>query len=72
MDIILGTAYNYNQAYELWNNWLGNFEDAEILAYENDLYRIGFFAGSTEEQATRNFNIAKEKKKDIWILRPAH
>lgn len=70
--IILGTAYNYNQAYELWNNWLVNFEDAEILAYENDLYRIGFFAGSTEEQATRNFNIAKEKKKDIWILRPAH
>ena len=70
--IILGTTYNYGQAYELWNTWLVDFKDAEILAYENDLYRIGFFAGSTEEQATRNFNLAKDKKKDCWILRPAH
>ena len=70
--IIIGSAYNYTQAYKLWNTWLVDFEDAEILAYENDLYRIGFFAGSTEEQATRSFNLAKEKKKDIWILRPAH
>ncbi|MFY9282007.1 MAG: hypothetical protein WAO92_08385, partial [Bacteroidia bacterium] len=70
--IILGSAYNYSKAYEFWNEWLAVFEDAEILAYENDLYRIGFFAGSTEEQVTRNFNIAKEKKQDIWILRQAN
>ena len=70
--IILGSAYNYSKAYEFWNEWLAVFEHAEILTYENDLYRIGVFAGSTEDQATRNFNIAKDKKKDIWILRPAN
>jgi len=70
--IILGSAYNYSKAYEFWNEWLAVFEHAEILTYEDDLYRIGVFAGSTEDQATRNFNIAKDKKKDIWILRPAN
>jgi hypothetical protein len=68
--IIIGSSYSYAQAYDFWTTWLPSFNDAEILEYDNDLYRIGFYAGSSEEQAMQMFNESRVKKKDIWILRP--
>ena len=68
--IIIGSSYNYAQAYDFWNKWIDNFSGAEILEYGNGLYRIGFYAGDSEENALRSFNEAKKIKKDIWILRP--
>ena len=68
--IILGSTYSYAQAYDFWTTWLSSFNGAEILEYDNDLYRIGFYAGSSEEQAMQTFNESRLKKKDIWILRP--
>ena len=68
--IIIGSSYSYSQAYDFWTTWLPSFNGAEILEYHNDLYRIGFYAGSSEEQAMQMFNESRVKKKDIWILRP--
>ena len=68
--IIIGSSYNYAQAYDFWNKWIGKFSGAEILEYGNGLYRIGYYAGDSEENAMRSFNEAKKLKKDIWILRP--
>jgi hypothetical protein len=68
--IIIGSTYSYAQAYDFWTRWLPSFNGAEILEYDNDLYRIGFYAGSSEEQAMQTFNESRLKKKDIWILRP--
>lgn len=68
--IIIGSSYSYSQAYDFWTTWLPSFNGAEILEYDNDLYRIGFYAGSSEEQAMQTFNESRLKKKDIWILRP--
>ena len=68
--IILESTYDYAQAYEAWNKWLPRFIDAEILEFEKGLYRIGFFAGTNEENAVESYNEAKKTKKDIWILRP--
>jgi hypothetical protein len=68
--IIIGSTYSYAQAYDFWTTWLPSFNGAEILEYDNDLYRIGFYAGSSEEQAMQTFNESRLKKKDIWILRP--
>ena len=68
--IIIGSTYSYAQAYDFWTTWLPSFNGAEILEYHNDLYRIGFYAGSSEEQAMQMFNESRVKKKDIWILRP--
>jgi hypothetical protein len=68
--IIIGSSYSYSQAYDFWNSWLPKFNGAEILEYENGLYRIGFYAGATEDAATRTYNDARLIKKDIWILRP--
>jgi hypothetical protein len=68
--IIIGSSYSYAQAYDFWTTWLPSFNGAEILEYDNDLYRIGIYAGSSEEQAMQTFNESRLKKKDIWILRP--
>jgi hypothetical protein len=68
--IIIGSSYNYAQAYDFWNKWLSNFSGAEILEYGNGLYRIGYYAGNTEEAAVRTYNEAKKIKKDVWVLRP--
>lgn len=68
--IIIGSSYSYAQAYDFWTRWLPSFNGAEILEYDNDLYRIAFYAGSSEEQAMQTFNESRLKKKDIWILRP--
>ncbi|MDB0054966.1 hypothetical protein N9F53_00170 [Bacteroidia bacterium] len=68
--IIIGSSYSYAQAYDFWTTWLPSFNGVEILEYDNDLYRIGFYAGSSEEQAMQTFNESRVKKKDIWILRP--
>ena len=68
--IILESTYDYAQAYEAWNKWLPRFIDAEILEFGKGLYRIGFFAGTNEENAVESYNEAKKTKKDIWILRP--
>jgi hypothetical protein len=68
--IIIGSSYSYAQAYDFWTTWLPSFNGAEILEYDNDLYRIGFYAGSSEEQAMQTFNESRLIKKDIWILRP--
>lgn len=68
--IIIGSSYSYAQAYDFWTRWLPSFNGAEILEYDNDLYRIGFYAGSSEEQAMQTFNESRLKKKDVWILRP--
>ena len=68
--IILGSSYDYAQAYDFWNKWMPTFNGAEILEYENGLYRIGFYAGNSEVQAVESFNKARKLKKDIWILRP--
>ena len=68
--IIIGSSYSYAQAYDFWTTWLPSFNGVEILVYDNDLYRIGFYAGSSEEQAMQTFNESRVKKKDIWILRP--
>jgi hypothetical protein len=68
--IIIGSTYDYTQAYDFWNKWIPKFNGAEILEYENGLYRIGFSAGANEDEAAIAYNKAKEHKKDIWILRP--
>jgi hypothetical protein len=68
--IVLGSSYNYAQAYDYWNEWINEFSSAEILEYGNGLYRIGFYAGDSEENALKSFNEANKIKKDIWILRP--
>jgi hypothetical protein len=68
--IIIGSSYSYAQAYDFWTMWLPSFNGAKILEYDNDLYRIGFYAGISEAQAMQTFNESILKKKDIWILRP--
>jgi len=68
--IIIGSTYNYAQAYDFWTIWLPSFNSAKILEYDNGLYRIGFYAGSSEEKVMQTFNESRVKKKDIWILRP--
>lgn len=68
--IIIVSSYSYTQAYDYWNKWITYFNSAEILEYENELYRIGFYAGSSEEAALKVYNDAKKIKKDIWLIRP--
>lgn len=68
--IVIGSTYDYAQAYDLWTKWLTSFNGAEILEYGNGLYRIGYYAGSNEEQAVTSYNEARKIKKDVWILRP--
>jgi hypothetical protein len=68
--IIIMSSYSYTQAYDYWNKWIPDFNSAEILEYENGLYRIGFYAGSSEQAALEVYNNAKKIKKDIWLLRP--
>jgi hypothetical protein len=68
--IIIVSSYSYTQAYDYWNKWIPDFNSAEILEYENGLYRIGFYAGSSEEAALEVYNDAKKIKKDIWLIRP--
>jgi hypothetical protein len=68
--IIIVSSYSYTQAYDYWNKWISDFNSAEILEYENGLYRIGFYAGSSEEAALDAYNNAKLIKQDLWLLRP--
>ena len=68
--IIIVSSYSYTQAYDYWNKWIPDFNSAEILEYENGLYRIGFYAGTSEEAALEVYNDAKKIKKDIWLIRP--
>jgi len=68
--IIIGSTYNYAKAYEFRTTWFPSFNSAEILEYDNGLYRIGFYAGSSEEKAMQTFRASRVKKKDVWILRP--
>jgi hypothetical protein len=64
------SSYSYTQAYDYWNKWISDFNSAEILEYENGLYRIGFYAGGNEEAALNAYNNAKLIKQDLWLLRP--
>ncbi|MBT8327914.1 MAG: hypothetical protein KJP21_09335, partial [Bacteroidia bacterium] len=68
--IIIGSTYDYAEAYDFWNKWLPTFYNIEILEYANNLYRIGFYAGTSEVQVMEAFQEAQKSKKDIWILRP--
>ncbi|PCJ67246.1 MAG: hypothetical protein COA58_02710 [Bacteroidetes bacterium] len=68
--IIIGSTYNYAQAYDYWNEWISSFSGAEILEYDNGLYRIGFYGGKDEDQVLSLFNEARKLKNDVWILRP--
>jgi len=68
--IVIGSTYDYAQAYDFWTKWLPTFSGAEILEYGNGLYRIGYFAGTDENQASKSYNEARKYKKDVWILRP--
>lgn len=69
--VILSSMYDYAEAYDFLTEWLPQFEKAEILEYENNLYRIALYAGTSEEEARNIYNEAKEKRQEIWILRPA-
>ena len=70
--IILGSSYDYSEAYDFWSKWLPDFYNLEIFEYNNNLYRIGFYAGDTEEQATESFKNAQNMSPDAWILRPTN
>ena len=68
--IIIGSTNEYSAAYDFWNKWMPSFNGTEILEYDNNLYRIGFYAGPNEEKAMESFKKARAIKKDVWILRP--
>ena len=68
--IIIGSTYDYVGAYDFWNKWISKFYNLEILEYSNNLYRVGFYAGTSEVQAMEAFQEAQKLKQDIWILRP--
>lgn len=68
--IVLGSSYNYEDAYELWSEWNMKFKNSEILETATGIYRIVIKSGKSEEQALIDFTEARKKKADIWILRP--
>lgn len=70
--IVLGSSYDYVDAYNKWTEYTAVFSEAEILNYETGLYRIVVFAGNTEKDALKLAKEAREWKNDIWILRPSN
>ncbi len=68
--IIIGSAYNYVQAYDFWNKWIKTFNNIEILESPNGLYRVGYYAGSDETKAMSEYKKARKIKHSVWILRP--
>jgi hypothetical protein len=68
--IVIASAYDYAEAYDFWTKWLPLFSKAEILEYENGLYRIGFYVGTKEDEAVNVYHEARELKEDIWLLHP--
>ncbi len=70
--IIIASAYDYAEAYDSWTKWLPSFSKAEILEYDNGLYRVGFYIGKDEDEAVTSYNKAKEIKQGIWLLRPSN
>ena len=70
--IVIASKYDYSEAYDSWTTWLPSFNKAEILEYDNSLYRVGFYVGNDEDEAVTLYNKAKEFKKDIWLLHPTN
>jgi hypothetical protein len=68
--IIIGSTNDYASAFDFWQKWAPQFHNLEILEYENSLYRIGFYGGSTETQVRNLFTESKKKKADMWLLKP--
>jgi hypothetical protein len=69
--VIFGSTRSYNSAYAFWQKWRNLFPNAEILEdSENGIYRVGEYAGYTQNEAMIVYQKAKKLKSDVWILRP--
>lgn len=68
--IILGSDPEYVKAYELWTDYYTKIKGLEIIDRENRPYRVGFFAGTKEEDAYKMLELVKKEIEGAWVLSP--
>lgn len=68
--IILDSKYDRQEANQSLKNLQSLFLDAQIVGYENGLYRIVVSAGYSEDSVMTTLNEVRQKKQDVWVLRP--
>jgi hypothetical protein len=70
--VIVGSTPDPIEAVSLWNSFSSKFDNLEILKYGPNLYRIGFYAGGSNHDATQNLKTARAIKSDAWLIRPTN
>lgn len=70
--VIIGSTPDPVEAVSLWNSFSSKFDNLEILKYGPNLYRIGFYAGESNHDATQNLKTARAIKSDAWLIRPTN
>lgn len=68
--IIIGSTATKQQAETYLLKWINRFDNLEIMISEKGMYRIGFYAGMTENEAKYAYDKARKVKSEVWILRP--